>query len=295
MWYNPYKKTISTMANKEIINYIREATAINNSKEIIEKNLLEAGWEKWDIDAAFSFIELEDLAKAHHEVADEDLVKPVVDKIETINDYACDLLKKGWTREEIYSELLRKGFDQKEVKRIFYEKNSIFNNGDGEKTISPSLALGFIILALAFFSFVVASWQNLSDLLKIWLILFFCLFYFFSGVYLRLKKGLIAAGEICYLFSISVLGLGIFLFVNYYLPNLDWVDISALWMFSGMLLGIITRTKKVLKLSVLIGLIPAIGFPFMMIKNGEGWFDISLIVVYACLLFSIIMIRRNKE
>lgn len=284
------------MANEEIIKYIKEALAVNSDRVDIEKKLLEAGWDAWDIEAAFSFIKTEE----GENVYDEDIVgeypKPVIKKIKTVEDYICDLLSKGKTRKEIYDELTPKGFSSEEIENVFCEQDRY----DGETELSPALALGFIIVALSFFSFLVATWQNLSELARASSILFFCFFYFFFGVYLKFVKGLIIAGEVCYLFSAVVLGLGVFLLSNYYLPNLSWFDISILWMFLGMLIGIATKTKIVLKFALIIGLIPAIAYPFTIVRSGKSFFseglDVStliMLVVFICLLLSSILIEKK--
>ncbi|MDD4409173.1 MAG: DUF2157 domain-containing protein [Candidatus Pacebacteria bacterium] len=279
------------MLNQELVNYIEKSLNSGAKKEDIKKKLFEVGWKDWDIDVAFSFVEVN---------VKEDLggnsPKPVIEEIKTIDDLVCDMLRQGKSRDNIFEELLN-AYDYGEIKRAFDRYVA-----EEEKKMSPTASFGFIVVALAFVSFISIAWDKLMGDFRMYAILIFCLFYFLSGLYIKYREKIILGGEIICFFSVVASGFSVYLLSNSFLVNLSWVQDVILWMFIILFMGVLADSLLILKFALLVGLVPAIAYPFMMIRSGESfvtqgftWSNVYMIMFFVTLFLVAIIINKRSH
>ncbi|OQB09706.1 MAG: hypothetical protein BWY21_00677 [Parcubacteria group bacterium ADurb.Bin216] len=286
------------MPNQELVNFIVKSLELGASQSDIKERLLSAGWKSWDIDVAFSFIEMD--KRKHVGIEEHDIVgefpEPVIEKIATLDDLVCDMLKRGKSRDEIFDEL-SDVYDYKEIKTAF-DKNIAAE----EKRMTPSASLGFIMVAMSFISFLSITWDKLAGDFRAYAIILFGLLYFIAGIYIKHKEKILVGGEVISFFSVLVFGVAIILLSDNSLASLAWTEDLVLWMFLIMMMGVVVDSIMILKFSIVVGMIPLLVIPFMMIKNGEPFFDKGmtssgayLIIASCSLLLTALLIGRKTR
>lgn len=257
------------MLDQDLIKYINKSLSLGASPDAIKKKLLDAGWKDPDIEAAFSFIEVEKKKIIEEVINPEELggrfPEPVIERIMTVDDYVCDLLRRGKSRDQIFEEL-QGSFDYDDIK-ISFDKNL----PPEENRMEPSTSLGFVMLALAFISLIIIVWNRLGGEYRVYAVSLFALFYLLSGMYTKYRKKIIYGGEILCLFSSVASVAAVFLASDPFFASFSWTESIMLSVFIVCGIGLLSNSIMILKLSVMMGLVPAIAYPFIMIKSGESF------------------------
>jgi hypothetical protein len=288
------------MLDQDLIKYINKSLSLGASPDAIKKKLLGAGWKEPDIEAAFSFIEVEKKKIIEEVIKPEDLggnfPEPVIERIMTVDDYVCDLLRRGKSRDEIFEEL-QGSFDYDDIK-ISFDKNL----PPEENRMEPSTSLGFIMLALAFISLIIIVWNRLGGEYRVYAISLFTLFYLISGMYTKYQKKIIYGGEMLCLFSSIASVAGVFLASDSFLSSFSWTESIMLSVFMVCGIGLLSNSIMILKFSVTLGLVPAIAYPFNMIKNGESFFlqgftssNVFLLIFFITLFWTAMLINKKTN
>lgn len=282
---------IINMLNQQLVNYIRKAYQAGMSKEEIRQSLISAGWKDWDINVAFSFV---DVDGDNHVVGS--FPEPVIEKIKTLDDLVCDMLRRGKSRDEIFDELLDV-YNYDEIKTAF-DKNLMIE----EKRMSPSASLGFIMVALSFLSFLSIVWDKLTGSFRISAIIIFCLFYFLSGLYLKYKERILFGGEVICFFSVISSGVSIYLLSDLNFIPINLIEALSLWTFVVIVIALIIKGVAIMKFGILTGFVFVGLALYKMIINkeylmGEEFIYTNMYVIFLllCLCLAVLWVKKRVK
>jgi len=186
-------------------------------------------------------------------------------------DYIKNSLAQGKTKEEIYKELLSQGWSVDVIQEGF---NAIISKEEKEdtskRTIRIIVTIGAILVGAGIFSFIAANWQEMSKLVKIFIILGAMLISYTAGWYLKEKMNLSKTGEALILLGVIIYGAGIFLVAQMFHIRANWPDGFILWMIGAIAVGYVIESYLLFYLSILLGIVAIIRHPFE-IFNTVGY------------------------
>jgi len=159
-------------------------------------------------------------------------------------------LKKGKTKEDIYSLLLSQKYSIKDIEKGFKKQNL-----KTHKVVSPLTAekfyfwilpsFGAVIIGFGVISLVAANWSWMSDGVKMTIVVGFLFLFYILSLLADLKFKILWLGEVFSLIASMIFGANIFLVSQIYNLPIQWQDGFLYW-FSGVLFLGLARNSKIL-------------------------------------------------
>lgn len=216
-----------------------------------------------------------------------------------ITDYIRINLTLGKSKEEIYKELLNQGTTLENIQTGF---NSLTSSQDKEdtqkKTVHIILITAAILVSAGIFSFIASNWQEITQTIKVAIIIITMYTAYSLGWYFNQKLKLLKTGEALILLGSIIYGAGIFLVAQMFNIRANWPDGFILWMIGVIALAFALKSYTLFNLAIPLGIIALVGHPFG-ILGGIGYNSFLLTSSFLLLISTIItfvtgMIIRNK-
>jgi len=180
-----------------------------------------------------------------------------------IIDYIKDLLVQNKSKEEIYKELLSQEYTLDIIQENFDLANIKESKEDNQKRVIHIIVIiGAVLIGAGIFSFIAANWQEMSKLIKVFIIVMAMLISYTLGWYLKEKSGLIKTGGALILLGSIIYGSGIFLVAQMFNIRANWPDGFILWMIGVIIMAYAIESYNLLYLAIPLGFIAIIGYPF---------------------------------
>ena len=206
---------------------------------------------------------------------------------EKLIDRVRELRSQHKSKEDIYLSLLRDDFKVNEIESAFKKASSGSAEDSQKRTIQIIVTIGAILIGAGVFSFLASNWDEIGNLLKLSIIIFFMLLAYFSGWYLDQNRGYHKTGGALILLGTIIYGAGIFLVAQMYNIRTSWPDGFMLWMFGVVAVGYATKKYLVFLLAIALGAIAAIGYPSSVFGDFTGQayiFTSSWLLIIAMIL-----------
>lgn len=188
-----------------------------------------------------------------------------------ILEYIKSSLTQNKSKEDIYKELLNKGFLVDAINENF---NAIRTEHTKEKedtqkrTIQIIITIGTILIGAGIFSFIAANWQEISRPAKITIIIISMLSAYILGWVLKEKLNYAKIGGALILLGTIIYGAGIFLIAQMFNTSSNWPDGFILWMIGAIIMAFAIESFSLFYLAVILGIIALIGHPFGIFGNS---------------------------
>lgn len=187
-------------------------------------------------------------------------------------DYIKASLTQGKTKEELYKELLGKGWTIEVIQENFNAINAEQEKEDTSKrTIRIIVTIGAILVGAGIFSFIAANWQEMSKPVKIGIILVSMLVSYGIGWYLKEKLNLERTGSALFLLGSIIYGAGIFLVAQMFHTRANWPDGFILWMFGTIAFAFALESFPHFYLAILLGIVAMVGHPIEIFTGIFGY------------------------
>jgi len=236
------------MSNQELKQYIKDSLSSGNSRQEIEKVLLNSGWDQDNINKAFE--EVDD--------ADEKVM-------ENKNKTVISVSFFDWLRKQVSSWQEFNIINPNQAKQIMgqYQVKGVEERKDEvqKKTIRYILIAGTVLIGAGIFSFIAANWQTISSFIKVTIIIVIMLACYIGGWLLREKFGYRKTGEALILLGCIIYGSGIFLIAQIFHIRANWPDGFILWMLGALALAFVIDSLVLFILAIPLGIIALVGFP----------------------------------
>jgi uncharacterized membrane protein len=196
-------------------------------------------------------------------------------------NYIKELLSQGKTKEDIYKDLLSKGWKVDEIERYF--KIAAEESGEGKskketeiseilseqkqsedtqkRTINIILTIGAVLVGAGIFSFIAANWSQMAKFTKVFIIVAAMLFSYFLGWYFEEKKHLLRTGRALILLGTIIYGAGIFLTAQIFNIRANWPDGLILWMIGVMAIAYARQIYGLFYFAIVLGAIAIFKYP----------------------------------
>ena len=178
-------------------------------------------------------------------------------------DYIKSSLKENKTKEEIYKSLIENNYKIDKVQCAFdCAEKEIKNDSEDhhKKSIQMITVFGGILMILGILFYVSSIWKNLSEILRILVILTLVSTSYASGWklknsnnYKRCGFALIGLGTIFY-------GAGIFFLVSQYKVILNFTDGTILWMIGILFIAPVLKFRSLFYFAIILGFIAVLSY-----------------------------------
>jgi uncharacterized membrane protein len=192
---------------------------------------------------------------------------------ETLRNLIAELQISGKTTEEIYVVLLQQGYQVKDIAEAMRPAGSEQEERTATKKERQRLNVvqivsyvGAVLIALGVFSFVAANWSGMFRSVKIITLLGLVVSAYAGGWICEEKQMRRTAGAL-YMLGSLVFGASIFLIGQIFNARGNWADGFIFWMIGVIPLAWVLQRSALWSISILVGLIGAVGYPF-----GFNWF-----------------------
>jgi uncharacterized membrane protein len=192
---------------------------------------------------------------------------------EKVVDYIKTSLGQGKTKEELYKELLDKGWTIENIQENF---NAINGSSDvqekedtSKKTINIIVTIGAILIGAGIFSLIASNWQEMTRSTKVIVILISMLISYSVGWYLKEKSNLPKTGQALILLGAIIYGAGIFLIAQMFNIRANWPDGFILWMIGVVVMAFAVESYSLFYLAILLGVVALIGHPFSIFTSFD--------------------------
>jgi uncharacterized membrane protein len=177
--------------------------------------------------------------------------------------WVARMTAEGRSPEEIYLAALGDGWTVAAVQSAVAEQGRAGRAADlRTRVVRVVVAFGAILVGAGVFSFVAANWAAMSDWLRIAIIVVSMLLASVTGWWLRESRGLRFTGGALLLLGSIIFGAGIFLVAQIFNLSGNWPDGFLMWMIGTVAMAAATRLRALFILGLLVGVIPAVGYPF---------------------------------
>jgi len=189
---------------------------------------------------------------------------------EKLLEYVKNSLAQGKPKEEIYKELLSKGW----TIEIIQESISTLTQAEkkeeaSKKTIHIILTIAAVLVGAGIFSFIAANWEMMSRLGKMIIILVSMLGSYGAGWYLKEQGNYLKTGEALILLGSIIYGAGIFLVAQMFDIRANWPDGFILWMIGVIAIAFALESYAHFYLAIPLGFVAIIGHPLIIINDFE--------------------------
>lgn len=176
----------------------------------------------------------------------------------------AELIAGGYSTERIYYDLLCEGLTVAEIQAAYAETT---HSGRAttlqQRVVRIVVTTGAILVGAGAFSFVASNWADMSDPLRVAVIVLGMAAATASGWYLRESRGYQATGSALLLLGSIIFGAGIFLCAQIFNVHGNWPDGFVLWMLGALAMGYAARSNALYLLGVIVGGVAALGYPFL--------------------------------
>ena len=177
--------------------------------------------------------------------------------------WVARMTAEGRSIEDIYLAALGDGWTVAAIQDAVARSRQAERAADlRTRVVRVVVAVGAILIGAGVFSFVAANWQAMSDWLRIGIIVGSMILSSAVGWWLRESRGLRFTGGALLLLGSIIFGAGIFLVAQIYNLSGNWPDGFVMWMIGTVAMAAATRLRPLYVLALVVGLIPAIGYPF---------------------------------
>ena len=178
-------------------------------------------------------------------------------------DHIKTNLSQGKSKEEIYKELLSQGTTIEAIQASFNSITSEKEKEDIQKqTIRIILTIAAILVGAGIFSFIASNWQEMTQPLKIGVILIAMITAYSLGWYFKEKMNFLKTGEALILLGSIIYGAGIFLVAQMFNIRANWPDGFILWMLGTIAMAYAVESFPLFYLAIPLGVVAIIGHPF---------------------------------
>lgn len=203
----------------------------------------------------------------------------------SVKDKIIALQKEGKTKEQIYAQLIIDGYLVDMINVAYTALSPTASavaataktaTGDHkEKATNMILVIGSVLVAAGIFSFIATNWQEMTDTVKVVLILAGVIIFNTSGWYMRNRTSLKKTGEALLLLGSLTYGGGIFLVAQIFNIRAEWPDGFMLWTLGALLFAYIVHSWPLYILTFLVALSGIFGYIGIF---AGGWFRDSLFI-----------------
>lgn len=205
-----------------------------------------------------------------------------------LTEYIKTSLTRGRPKEEIYKELLGRGWTVEVIQKSFNALTTEENKEDTQKrTIRIIVTIGAVLVGAGIFSFIAANWQEMTRPVKIGVILISMFISYGAGWYLKEKSKLSKTGEALILLGSIIYGAGIFLMAQIFHIRANWPDGFILWMIGAIAMAFAVESYPLFYLAIALGIVALVGHPFD-IFTGFGYDSFLLTSAFLLLISTII-------
>ena len=178
-------------------------------------------------------------------------------------EYLKNALAQGRSKEDIYKELLGKGWTIEVIQEILHSIGTEQQKEDtSKKTIRIILTIGVVLVGAGIFSFIAANWIEMTKPIKIGIILISMMASYGAGWYVKEKLNLQKTGEAFILLGSIIYGAGIFLVAQMFNIRSNWPDGFILWMMGTIAMAFAVESYPLFYLAIPLGAVALIGHPF---------------------------------
>lgn len=170
-------------------------------------------------------------------------------------------LSKSNTKEQIYQNLLARGYSLEQIQQGFLElKNHNNSNSNKNQPQNSSQGIyiiaifGAVLLGIGIFSLIAANWSSIPDLTKVLIVLFLTILLHGLGLVASYKFKLKNISNTLYLAGSLAFGGCLFLITQLYTLPFKWSDFYLVWFIGVSILGLVLKNfvQEYLGLFVLI-------------------------------------------
>lgn len=160
------------------------------------------------------------------------------DRLSQIKEAVAAGLTAGKTKEELYSELLNRGFLVAEIEGAFAAaQHEQGKERREQRTIMIVLTVGALFVGAGIFSFVASNWDELSQAMRVLILFATHLGFLAAGWYLVSRGDYQKTGQALLFAATLVYGANIFLLAQIFNIRGNWPDGFLLWMLGALALG----------------------------------------------------------
>jgi uncharacterized membrane protein len=191
------------------------------------------------------------------------------------------MLRQGRSKEEIYKKLLHQGWTIEAIQQGFNTFSPEKKDKDiQKKTIHIIVTIGAILIGVGIFSFIAANWLQITNPIKVSIIVIAMLLSYFAGWYLKEKRDFLKTGEALILLGAIIYGAGIFLVAQMFNVRANWPDGFILWMIGIIALAFAVESFPLFYLAIFLGIVAVINHPWIIFSG----FDSNLFLLTSSLL-----------
>lgn len=214
-------------------------------------------------------------------------------------DYTKTSLSEGKSKEDIYKNLLNKGWTLKTIQDSFAAIDQKEDKEDTQKkTIKIIVVAGAILITAGIFSFIASNWQGIGPSLKVTIIVISMIVAYSLGWYFKEKLGLKKTGGALILLGSLIYGGGIFLVAQIYHIRVNWPDGFILWMLGTIIMTFAIDVFWLFCLAIILGFVSLFSHPFVLFRLFSGDYllltsSILLLISFVATLVTAIKIRSK--
>jgi len=214
-------------------------------------------------------------------------------------DYVKSSVAQGRTKEELYKELLGKGWSIDDIQESFNSTTIEEEKEDTSKrTIQIIVTIGVLLVGAGIFSFIAANWQGMSKIVRVGVIIFTMLASYSAGWIIREKYNLNKTGNALLLLGSITYGSGIFLVGQMFNIRGNWPDGFILWMMGSIAMAFAVESYGLFYISIVLGFIAVQGYPVGIFGSfGQNSFLLTstfLLIVSTIITFATGWIIRKR-
>ena len=208
---------------------------------------------------------------------------------QTIIEYIQQALVQGKSKEEIYKELLSQNWSIDAIQDAF---GQIVNKEEKEdvqkRTTRIIVTIGAILIGVGIFSFIAANWQEMTKVVKIFIIVIAMISSYTGGWFLREKWHYEKTAEALLLLGAIIYGAGIFLIAQMFHIRANWPDGFILWMIGTIIMAFTAESFSLFYLAIPVGIAAIIGHPFGIFELLGGYDPFLLTSPFLLLIATIV-------
>ena len=208
---------------------------------------------------------------------------------QNIVEYIQLSLAQGKSKEEIYKELLNRGWSIDAIQNAF---NQIVTKEEKEdiqkRTIRIIVTIGAILVGVGIFSFIAANWQEMTKAVKVSIIVIAMIASYTGGWFLREKRHYEKTGEALLLLGAIIYGAGIFLIAQMFHTRGNWPDGFILWMIGTIVMAFAADSFSLFYLAIPVGITAIIGHPLGIFGASSGYNPFLLTSSFLLLIATIV-------
>lgn len=193
---------------------------------------------------------------------------------DAVRTYVQQALTSRLSKEQIYLNLLQKGYTVASIEAAFVVHNTAApvatpqsQEESHDKVVKLVILIGVVLVGAGIFSFIAANWQEMTRMIKLTIIVVAMLVSYGSGWYFEAKQrlskistGLILLGSIIY-------GAGIFLIAQMFNIRANWPDGFIIWMIGSLALAFALESFPLYGLAIITAIVAIIGHPFIIFES----------------------------